>query len=136
MRSRDGNNYRSLAICSVILFYSLSVHASEYLISYRYVLKDLVLYNESLQISRAMQKCQGSLSQSLILNTLGKKNFKQIINNNAQKFIDFIHENGMHVEHKSQTKNFKNTSVTILTLKTTCFKVDFNENLVRITSLN
>ena len=135
MRSRDGNNYYSLAICSIILFNSLVLNASEYLISYRYVVKDAILYNESLQISHAMKDCVGKPTSFIEFPHDESDNLIQIIDNNSQKFIDFIHKIGLSVEHKESTINAQNSSTTILTLKTTCFKVDFNDYFARISLL-
>ena len=135
MRSRDGNNYRSLAICALIFFNSLVLNAGEYLISYRYVVKDALLYNESLQISHAMKNCVGKSTNFIELAHKDSDNLVDIIDNNSQEFIDFIHKIGLSVEHNESTINAKNSSITILTLKTTCFKVDFNDYFARISLL-
>ena len=136
MRSRDGNNYRSLAICSLIFLNSLVLNASEYLISYRYVVKDLTLYNETLLISPAMKPCDGNIKESIELSVNDDDKLDDIIESNSQEFIDFIHKIGLDVEHKEITKNAQNSSITILTLKTTCFKVDINQNFAKISPLN
>ena len=135
MRSRDGNYTFSLSICAIILFHSLVLSASEYLISYRYLVKNAILYNETLEIARAMHKCKGTPSNSLLLESNNSKNIKQIITLNHEKFINYIYQLGIHVEHQEQTIDLQNISTTILTLKTTCFKVDFNDNFVIISAL-
>jgi len=137
MRSRNGNHYFSRRFCSQIafLFYSLALSADEYLISYRYVIKDAIIYNESLKISNAMKKCTGAPYSSLILENNNSKDLKQIISTNNEDFIDYIHKLGLDVEHHEQTINLQNRSTTILTLKTQCFKVDFNDNFARISPL-
>ncbi len=134
MRSRDGSNYFLLTICFLIFYHSLALNASEYLISYRYVVKDSILYNEKLQISKAMTKCNGSLYDSIILKD-DTNDIKKAILKNSEIFINFIHKLGIEVKHRDKTINSIYTGTTILTLKTTCFKVDFNENLVKITAL-
>ena len=136
MRSRDGNRSLTRAICSIILLSSFaSADAKEFLISYRYVIKDATLYNETLHISDSMKKCKGKPQEALILTSYGDEDLKQTIKNNEQEFIDYIHKLGLHVKHTERTTNYKNTSTTILTLKTTCFKVDFNENFAKIAPL-
>lgn len=135
MRSRDGNRTFSLSICAIILFNSLVLNASEYLISYRYVVKDAILYNESLYISQAMKDCEGTPQKALILENDSGNDLKSIISKNSDEFISYIHKLGMNVEHKETTLNAVNKSTTILTLKTTCFKVDFNDNFARIAPL-
>jgi hypothetical protein len=136
MRSRDGNYNFSFSISVVfLLLSSLALNASEYLISYRYLVKDAILYNETLSISKAMQKCKGEPYNSLILETRDDKNLQKIIGTQNEKFIEYLHKLGLSVEHKDRTDNFQYSSVTILTLKTTCFKVDFNDNFVKISPL-
>ena len=135
MRGRDGNNYRLFAVCSVILFNSLVLNASEYLISYRYIVKDATLYNESLQVSYAMKPCSGNPYNFIELPTLKNDTLNGIIKENSQEFIDFLHKLGLSLEYKSNTTNYTHSSTTIHTLKTTCFKVDFNDNFAKISPL-
>ena len=137
MRSRDGNSYFSFSIPVGLLLFlsSLALSASEYLISYRYLVKDATLYNETLQISKTMQKCHGQPYNSIILETRDDKNLEKILSSQNEEFVDFIHKLGLNVEHKDATINYQHSSMTILTLKTTCFKVDFNDNFVKISPL-
>ncbi len=136
MRSRDGNRTFSFSICTLIFLTSLTLHAKEYFISYRYVVKDATLYNETLYVSSAMQKCSGTPQQAIILET-SKKNItlKEIIMENIDQFLSHINKLALDVKHTEKTKNLQNSSTTILTLKTTCFKVDFNDNFVKIAPL-
>jgi len=99
------------------------------------VVKDATLYNETLQIAKAMQKCVGEPQTELILENDGANDLKKIIAENSDEFIDAIHKLRLHVEHNERTENLQNSSTTILTLQTTCFKVDFNDNSVRIAPL-
>lgn len=135
MRNRDGNCAFSFSIYAIIFFSSLNLWAKEYLISYRYVVKDAILYNESLIISRAMKKCSGEEQKTFIIDNYGSKNIKSLIHKNPNEFIDYIHKLGMDVQHEEITKNMQNSSTTILTLKTTCFKVDFNDTFAKMTPL-
>jgi len=136
MRSRNGSRSFSLRFFLIIILNSLSLNAGEFLISYRYVVKNAMLYNEVLQISKAMQKCDGKARNSIMLDNGNKSSLKEIISTNNEEFIDYIHELGLQVEHKEKTINAQNLSTTILTLRTTCFKVDFNDNFVIISPLN
>jgi len=135
MRSRDGNRTLSCKFCTLILLSSLALNASEYLISYRCVVKDAMLYNETLQISKAMQKCHGTPQKSLILTTNTTNNIQNIITQHKEKFITYIHKLGISVHHQEKNINYQNSSTTILTLHTSCFKVDFNDNFAKITAL-
>jgi UDP-N-acetylglucosamine enolpyruvyl transferase len=82
-----------------------------------------------------MQKCVGIPQTSLLLESDGSRDLKVIISKHKEKFISFLHKLGLNVEHQEKNINFQNSSTTILTLKTTCFKVDFNENFVKISPL-
>ena len=135
MRSRDGNHSFTLRIFSLILLSSLALNASEYLISYKYIVKNATLYNEHLDIAKSMKRCDGTPSQSLILTSNGTKNLKSIISKNNEEFIDFIHKLGLSIQNNQISVNNQLKSTTIMTLRTTCFKVDFNDNFVKISHL-
>jgi hypothetical protein len=134
MRSRNGSRSFRFAIL-IILISSLALNAKEFLISYRYVVKDAILYNENLSISSSMTKCTGKPLKELTIDSFGDEDLKQSISKSSQLFVDYIHKLGLHLDHRSTTHNYQNSSTTILTLKTTCFKVDFNDNLVKIAPL-
>ena len=135
MRSRDGYYSFTLRLCTIILFSSLLLDADDYLVSYRYVVKNAILYNESLDISKSMTKCEGIPSQTLILASLNKHNFQKLIDKHEDKFVEYIQKLGINVESRERTTNNQINSTTIITLKTTCFKVDFNDNFVKISHL-
>jgi len=135
MRSRDGSFTILLRFCTLIFLYTLALSADEYLISYRYVVKNAILYNESLQISHAMKRCHGFVQKTLFLNSNGTKDLQKIISLHHEKFISFINTIGFEISHEERNVNYKNHSTTILTLPTTCFKVDFNDNFAKISSI-
>jgi hypothetical protein len=83
-----------------------------------------------------MKKCNGNPAQSLILTSDGTKNFKNIISKNSEKFISFISEIGLNIQSTQKSINNQLNATTIMTLKTSCFKVDFNDNFAKITHLN
>ena len=132
MRSRDGNNHFSFSIYAIIFFFTFSLEASEYLISYRYVVKDAILYNEKISISRAMQKCQGTIQEPFVMKYEENQSLQQLFSVVNEDFLAYIHKLGLDINYRSTNHNIYNTSTTILTLKTTCFKVDFNEDFVTI----
>ena len=135
MRNRDGNCSFPFQFCTIVLLCSLGLNASEYLISYKYIVKNAVLFNESLDISRSMQECKGIPTQTLILPATKQKNFVKLISHHHEAFIDYIHQLGLDVQSKDININSQIHSTTIITLKTTCFKVDFNDNFVKISHL-
>jgi len=97
--------------------------------------KDVILYNEKFYISKAMQKCKGTPQESITLSNEKNKPLKQLLSDVDSEFIEYIHKLGLHVQHTGITKNMQNSSTTIITLKTTCFKVDFNDFFVKIAPL-
>ena len=82
-----------------------------------------------------MQKCSGLAYSPIVLETRDDKNLKKIIAENNEEFISYIHKLGLDIRHSDTTINYQQSSTTILTLKTTCFKVDFNDNFVKISPL-
>ena len=137
MRSRDGNRHFTRRLCSIIflLFFPLALSAGGYLISYKYIVKDATLYNETLFISQSMKKCSGTPQRELFLSTNGENDLKKIIAQNSAEFLEYIHKLGLHVAYNDVTSNLQNSSTTTLTLRTTCFKVDFNDTFVTIAPL-
>jgi len=82
-----------------------------------------------------MQKCKGTSYDFIIFETRDDKNLQKILRANKERFIEYIHKLGLSVKHSESTTHFINSSTTLLTLKTTCFKVDFNDNFVKISPL-
>jgi len=82
-----------------------------------------------------MHQCKGIPSKTILLESYNTHNLKKIIALNHEKFINYIQKIGLNVKHYEHTTNLQNSSTTILTLKTTCFKVDFNDNFVKISAL-
>jgi len=136
MRSRDGNHSFTRRLCTItLLFSSLALNAGEYLISYRYMVKDAVLYNESLDISKSMTACRGEPGEILVLPDSKEKNFQKIISQHKEEFIEYLHKLTLDMQSRDITTNNQMNSSTIITLKTTCFKVDFNDTFVKIAHL-
>lgn len=136
MRSRDGNRHFTRRLCSVVLFlFPLALSAGEYLISYKYIVKDATLYNETLFISQSMKKCSGTPQTELLLISDENSDLKKVIAQNSAEFLEYIHKLGLHVAYNDVTSNLQNSSTTTLTLQTTCFKVDFNDTFVTIAPL-
>ena len=82
-----------------------------------------------------MRPCKGTSYNPIIFETRKDKNLQKILSTNNENFINYIHKLGLSVQHTGNTTNAINNSTTILTLKTTCFKVDFNDNFVKISPL-
>jgi len=138
MRSRDGNKTLIRRFIQIILiFLPIITFADEYFISYRYVVKNMALYNESLLISPVMQKCKGEpLLTSLIITKKPKeKKLKKILTLHNEEFMTYLQTIGLDINDRESIFNTISNSTTTLTLRTTCFKVDFNDNFVRLTAL-
>jgi len=135
MRSRDGNNSFTLRFCAIILLFSFALYAEEYLVSYKYIVKNSILFNEHLDISKSMQKCHGIPSQILILPAIKEKNFQKLISLHRERFLDYIQRLGVDICSRATTCNNQMSATIVTTLKTTCFKVDFNDTFVKISHL-
>ena len=114
---------------------STLAYADFYYISYKYVVKDFQLYNEKILVSRAMQSCSGTINQSIVFQKENNDTFENFIKEKKQKMIDFFDKLGLYVKsHDSFDKINSHTNTTI-TFFTQCFKVDFNDNFVKISAL-
>lgn len=83
-----------------------------------------------------MQKCSGIESNNaLILDNNNSKDLSKVISQNSDEFFSYIQKLDLSTKSKDTTTNFTTSSTTTLELRTTCFKVDFNENLVKITAI-
>jgi len=136
MRSRNGDRPFIRSICTTIIVSSLSfLNAQEYLISYRYVAKNALSYNESFHVSHAMTQCGSQSYEPLILENTDNNNLKATLLKNFDLFFDYAKKLGLHVRHEEHTLNHQSSAFTTLTLKTTCFKVEFNDSFVIIQAL-
>jgi len=136
MRSRNGNNTSSFRIAKIIfILYSFALNANEYLISYRYTVKDSMLYNEKLFISKAMSKCKQTTYLKPLILPNKENSLKKTIDKNKELFSNYLSKIGFNINYKSKTTNLNNHSFMVYTFKTTCFKVDFNDNFVKIQPL-
>jgi len=82
-----------------------------------------------------MHKCSGTPKESILFASSGDETLKAIIAKNEEEFIEFIHKIGLTLTHNEEHTTHKNLSTTILTLRTRCFKVDFNDTFVKISAL-
>ena len=141
MRSRDGDPTILRRFGAVVLFLFLCemLQAGEYLISYSYTIKNALVYNEKLQIAKAMQPCEGELfGRSLYLaypEDEDSEPLKKIILENFDDFFSYISKLGLEVEHHEKSANMQDSFTTRVLLPTTCFKVLFNDSFVTITAI-
>ena len=82
-----------------------------------------------------MQKCNGHPISPLILESNNSHNIKEILLLHQAKFTAYIQQIGLNIQNYEKITNLQSKSTTIITLKTTCFKVDFNDNSVKIAPL-
>ena len=114
---------------------STFAHADFYYISYKNVVKDFQLYNQKILVSRAMQSCSGTIHQSILFQKDNNDTFEHFIEKKTQNMIDFFNKLGLHVDsNDSFSANNSHTNTTI-TFFTQCFKVDFNDDFVKISAL-
>jgi hypothetical protein len=122
------------------LLFTLSLEGSEeYFISYRYHVKNAKLFNESFFVSKAMKPCSQIPYKAPTLtlesdNTV-KNSFASFLKKNKEKLLSYLQKLSVSVTNNEHINNNHIESLTTVTFKTQCFKVDFNENFVMITPL-
>ncbi len=112
--------------------------SQEYLISYSATVKDALLYNERLMVSKSMTPCKGELLEDSLLLGYAKnseQNLKELILADFDAFLSYMERLGLEVRNSQRTTNGMNRSMTKLLFPTTCFKVDFNDSFVTITAI-
>jgi hypothetical protein len=110
--------------------------ADDYYISYHYSVHNALLYSEDLYVSKAMKQCSGvATKQTLILENNTSLTLDMLLKKNYDTFINYLNTLGLCVRYNNTTNNFKSETRTTLTFRTHCFKVDFNDNFVKISPL-
>ena len=102
------------------------------------VFLSIILIPNFFGLSKSIEEIDHPLlgnSLKILADTGNEHEFKEIVDKNSQEFIDYLHKIGLSLEHTSKTSNYRHSSTTIHTLRTQCFKVQFNDNFVRITPL-
>ncbi|MEA3523121.1 MAG: hypothetical protein U9R50_09090 [Campylobacterota bacterium] len=132
MRNRNGNCSLLLTLSSLIFFTTL-LSAQTYRIGYRVVVKDAILVDETLNISRTMTPCHGKARKALILENTKSNNIHTLLQEHREEFYNYLYRQSLHVRHNNKTTNAIATSLTTLTFPTECFTVDFKGNLAKIT---
>lgn len=130
MRSRDGNRSYLLQYSALIL--TTLLQADSYHIGYRATIKDALLVNETLSVSRTMTRCQGRIHPPLLLDRLHNETLQQLITNNRDAFDNYLRQYSLHVRSYEKTINSMSKIQTTLTFPTECFTVDFKGNLAKI----
>ncbi len=135
MRSTNGSG-TTLFRLSIIIFFACSLFSEEYYISYRSIVAESTLYKEEFFVSKAMQQCKGELQRtSLVLGYQDDQNLKDVLVSNFDDFFDYLQKIGLTINAKTATNSTKISDKIALTFRSTCFKVDFNDNFVTITAI-
>lgn len=137
MRSRDGNRSFLYAVLSLIFSFSTLYGGEEYFISYRYSTKNSVLINDVLDVSKAMTPCLRTPYDEKLTIELQENShdLKKAVLQNFDSFYLFINKIGLHVRNDEKIQNGMSSSIITVTLKPTCFTVEFNDNSVTLTPL-
>ena len=133
MRSRDGD-HSFLFTVSLILFSTL-LSAEEYIISYRAVVKNSMLYSEKLSVTKTMKPCKGKPEHSFTIFDNNTKNLNTFLHKNINDFVENITPFYLELHASQTTTNMINKNLTTLELEPTCFEVEINDNFVTLTRL-
>jgi len=97
--------------------------------------RDAVIVSERLDVSHAMQRCQGSPGPSVLLERAGEDDLKKVIMHDFDRFFSLIQQSALHIDHDEESIDSINKSHTVLTMPPQCFTVDINQELAKITAL-
>jgi hypothetical protein len=103
-----------------------------YHIGYQAVVKNAILVNETLNISKAMTRCQGNSQSEFTLDNPYHISIEALIRKNSDKFYHYLLAQSLHVKHRETLINQHSSTLTTLTFPTECFKVTFKGNLAKI----
>jgi hypothetical protein len=131
VRSRNGNRSLSFSIYALVFFTTL-LSADMYHIGYQAVVKNAILVNETLNISKAMTPCHGNAQSEFTLENPDHHRIESLIHENNDKFYHYLLAQSLHVKHRESLINQHSSSLTTLTFPTECFKVTFKGNLAKI----
>ncbi len=82
-----------------------------------------------------MTSCEKKPFMQPLKLTNQNNNLKKTIEKEKENFVNYLSKIGMEVKNKSKNTALVNSSFTTITFKTMCFKVDFNDNFVKIQPL-
>jgi hypothetical protein len=137
MRSRDANHTSLFRFCAIIIsLFSSALFADDYLISYRYSVKDSELFYEKATFTRSMQPCETTKISPIYIKNPKHKPLEELLFEPDGTFFRLMSRLGLEVVNNEETNGFIHHSLTLVTFKTRCFKVDVNEKFVIISALN
>ena len=134
MRSRDGDSPYLFTIYALVVSTTLS--ASSYYISYSSLVRNATLVNDELLISKAMRPCSGKpLYRPYRLILESESDFIEVLESKREDFLEYLSHVALHVRGRSGSINATIDDEIELRFKPTCFKVDFNDGLAKITPM-
>ena len=134
MRSRDGDSPYLFTILALIVTTTLG--ASSYFISYKRIVHNATLVSDELLISEAMRPCSKKpLYKPYLLILEDKAHFQEALQAQKDDFITYLSHVALHVKSRYQKQNMRVLDTIELTFSPTCFKVDFNDGLAKITPM-
>ena len=116
----------------LFLFLLLPLYSQEYIISYSSSVKNSILINEKISISKAMTECHGIKGEELIIPHKKNDSLKRSIQNSRENFDTFIQKLPFSIRSYETVSIHSINSLLILKLSPTCFTVKFNEGFVTI----
>lgn len=134
MRSRNGNRPFLFTYLTVIT--TLAFGADHYYIGYRLTAKNTQPINETLSVSKAMQPCHPAKpSESITLKRFNNEKLQTLLNREQTAFLEFASFNELRVKSNDNFSVTNPQTLNSLTLPTSCYAVEFNDESVTITAL-
>jgi hypothetical protein len=119
------------------IFFSPSVlNASQtFIISYRAQVKDALVISESFYFTQTMQGVDAYRGEALTIHSPYKTNVNTMMQNNKDKIIDFLMQQGVHTRSHEKIDDYKSSSLISITIPPTYITVDFKNDYAIITRL-
>lgn len=115
-----------LTLCS-------SLFAEQYIISYSSAVRNSILLNEKISVSKAMTECEGVVvGDSISLKHKKNNSLRTTIRENRTTFDTFVQKLPFSIRSYETIDISHINSLLILKMPPSCFTVNFNEDFVTI----
>lgn len=109
-----------------------SLFAEQYIISYSSAVKNSILLNEKISVSKAMTTCKGEIGKEVRLKLIKNDSLYTTIKKNRTKFDIFVQRLPFSIRSYETVSIKSINSLLILKMPPSCFTVNFNEDFVTI----
>lgn len=116
----------------LLLTLSTSLFAEQYIISYSSAVKNSILLNEKISVSKAMTECKGEIGDMVRLTHANNDSLYTTIKKNRTQFDLFVQKLPFSIRSYETVSIKSINSLLVLKMPPSCFTVNFNEYFVTI----